>query len=53
MEGQMMQGAMMNGTMMICMVASTLLALIVAVTVFVQAVLLWKIRGEVRKLKKP
>jgi hypothetical protein len=53
MEGQMMQGAMMNGTMMICMVASTLLALIVAVTVIVQAVLLWKILGEVRKLKKP
>ncbi len=39
--------------MMICMVASTLFALIVAATVIIQAVLLTKILGEVRKLKKP
>lgn len=53
MEGQMVQGMMMDGTMMLCMVASSLFGLVVAVTVIIQAVLLSKILGEVRKLKKP
>lgn len=43
----------MEGHMMLCMVASTLFALIVAVTVIIQAVLLLKILREVRKLKTP
>lgn len=42
----------MDGTMMICLVASTLFVLIVAITVIIQAVLQKKILREVRKLRE-
>ena len=51
MNEQMMDG-MMNGTMMqICMIASTLFALIALITLVVQAVLQAKILRELRGLR--
>jgi predicted lipid-binding transport protein (Tim44 family) len=52
MGGPMMNGPMMNGSMMLCMVASALFGLIIAVTIIVQAVLLAKILGELRKFNE-
>jgi hypothetical protein len=49
MEG-MMDGSMMGGTMMFCMMASALFGLIITVAVIVQAVLQTKILDELRKL---
>jgi len=46
-----MQGSMMDGSMMLCMAASALFGLIVAVTVIVQAVLQAKILRELREWK--
>ena len=45
-----MDNSMMDGMMAICMIASTLFALVILVAIMIQTVVQVKILGEVRRL---
>jgi hypothetical protein len=46
-----MDNSMMDGMMAICMIASTLFALVILVAIIIQTVVQVKILGEVRRLQ--
>jgi hypothetical protein len=47
-----MDNSMMDGMMAICMIASTLFALVILVAIIIQTVVQVKILGEVRRLQR-